>query len=237
VGFYCGTFAPSVTRFNPVPVEPGDGTDVIRRVAMDSEQAQVGLRVGNERYPKPAFFAYTFPKPDDLEHTRIAPAAARWNADLGECVLEDEDVRGSDDPGARGPGVRQQHLRGRRRPVRLEILLARAGDLERLHAHGHAAVAKVDVGVMVRRFGQPADRVSQRDASANDPVRWCAAAPLQNGGTHLSSTPSASWSPDGAAPDRGAGRSSRSPLEAAPDLARSIRAQGPPRLTSIRPVP
>jgi hypothetical protein len=100
VGFYWGTFDLSLTRYNLVPVAPRDGMDVIRRVGGDSEQVEVGFWSGNERYPRPAFFAYTFPPPAGLEEARIGPQTARWNAEMGEFLLDYEDVRGSGDPRA-----------------------------------------------------------------------------------------------------------------------------------------
>jgi hypothetical protein len=100
VGFYWGTFDLSLTRYNLVPVAPRDGMDVISRVGGDSEQVEVGFWPGSERYPRPAFFAYTFPKPAGLENARIGPEAARWNADMGEYLLDYDDVRASHDPRA-----------------------------------------------------------------------------------------------------------------------------------------
>jgi hypothetical protein len=100
VGFYWGTFDLSVTRYNLVPVAPRDGMDVISRVGGDSEQVELGFWPGSERYPRPAFFAFTFPKPAGLEDARIGPEAARWSAEMGEFLLDYEDVRTSDDPRA-----------------------------------------------------------------------------------------------------------------------------------------
>jgi hypothetical protein len=100
VGFYWGTFDLSMTRYNLVPVAPRDGMDVISRVGGDSEQVEVGFWSGSERYPKPAFFAFTFPKPAGLEDARVGPETARWDAEMGEFLLDYEDVRTSDDPRA-----------------------------------------------------------------------------------------------------------------------------------------
>ena len=96
--FWWGSFDLAVTRYNLVPVPPVEGMDLISRVAMDSEQAAVGFWPGNARYPKPAFFAYTYPKPDGFEAYEIQPPAAGWNADLGEFILDYEDMRTATDP-------------------------------------------------------------------------------------------------------------------------------------------
>ena len=85
-------------------VQPGahprraDGTDLIRRVAMDTEQFEVGFWPGNERYPRPAFFAFTFPAPAGIAEAAIAPKAARWDPDMGEFLLDYDDVIAADDP-------------------------------------------------------------------------------------------------------------------------------------------
>jgi hypothetical protein len=100
VSFYWGTFDLAVTRFNLVPVPRNDRVDIIRRVAMDSEQTEVGFWPGNERHPRPAFFAYTFPKPPGIESSAIRPDAAAWSAEMGEFLLDYEDVRAADDPRA-----------------------------------------------------------------------------------------------------------------------------------------
>ncbi len=98
VGLYWGTFDLSMTRYNLVRLPPRDGAGLIRRVAMDTEQFEVGFWPGNERYPRPAFFAFAFPAPDGIAEAEIAPKAARWDPDMGEFLLDYDDVMASDDP-------------------------------------------------------------------------------------------------------------------------------------------
>jgi hypothetical protein len=100
VSFWWGTFDLAVTRFNLVPVPPADGMDVITRVSGDSEQAELGFWPGNDRYAKPAFFAYTYPPPGGIEGAAVHPDAAGWNADLGEFLLDYDAVRRAPDPRA-----------------------------------------------------------------------------------------------------------------------------------------
>lgn len=100
VSFFWGTFDLSVMRFNLAPLPPREGMDVIQRVAMDSELTEVGFWPGSDRYPKPAYFAFTFPKPDGLDSAAIGPEAAGWNADMGEFLLDYEHVRAAADPRA-----------------------------------------------------------------------------------------------------------------------------------------
>ena len=100
VSFWWGTFDLAVTRHNLVVVPPVDGMDLIARVGGDSEQVAVGFWPGNDRHAKPAFFAYTYPKPDGLEDAIVGPDAAHWNADLGEFLMDYDDVRTAQDPRA-----------------------------------------------------------------------------------------------------------------------------------------
>jgi hypothetical protein len=68
------------------------------RNAMDSEQVTVGWWPGYARHPKAAFYSYAHPAPPGYELVALAPAAARWDASLGEYVLDWDDVVSSTDP-------------------------------------------------------------------------------------------------------------------------------------------
>jgi uncharacterized protein DUF5996 len=100
VGFFWGTFDLCVARYNLVPVPPTPGMDLINRVAMDSEVTEVGFWSGSEKYPRAAFYAFTYPKPDNIERSRIRPDRAGWNSEMGEFLLDYRDVRSSPDPRA-----------------------------------------------------------------------------------------------------------------------------------------
>ena len=100
VSFWWGSFDLAVTRYNLVAVPPTEGMDLISRVGGDSEQAAVGFWPGNDRYAKPAFFGYTFPKPEGLEGAVVSPDAAGWNTDVGEFLFDYDDVRMAEDPRA-----------------------------------------------------------------------------------------------------------------------------------------
>ena len=100
VSFYWGTFDLAVGRFNLVPVPPSPGMGRIYRVAMDSQQYEVGFWSGSEKYPRPAYYAFTYPKPEGLERQTVRPAAARWDSAMGEFLLDYESVRQSKEPHA-----------------------------------------------------------------------------------------------------------------------------------------
>ena len=98
VSFWWGTFDLAVARFSGRPVQPPPGSGIIRRVGGDAEQACVGFWPGNEQLREPAFFAYTYPKPAEIEQASIRPDGAGWNSSIGEFILPYESVRKSTDP-------------------------------------------------------------------------------------------------------------------------------------------
>jgi Family of unknown function (DUF5996) len=98
VSFFWGTFDLAVARFNLVPVPPSPGMDRIYRVGGDSQQAEVGFWFGSEKYLRPAYYAFIFPKPTGIEKAAVRPKAAVWNDVLGEFLLDYDDVRASEDP-------------------------------------------------------------------------------------------------------------------------------------------
>ena len=70
------------------------------RNAMDAQEVAIGWWPGDPRYGQAAFYAYAHPAPEGFAHATLAPAAARWEADLGEYILDWEAVRRSPDPRA-----------------------------------------------------------------------------------------------------------------------------------------
>jgi hypothetical protein len=95
-----GSFDLAVSLFSGAPAEP-PSDDFIMRNAMDSQEVAVGWWPGdNQRYGRAAFYAYAHPAPESFGEASLAPTAARWEADLGEFVLDWDDVRASEDPGA-----------------------------------------------------------------------------------------------------------------------------------------
>ena len=66
--------------------------------AVGAQHTAAGFWPGDERFPQPAFYAYTAPKPDGIEAAAVAPEGAFWSTELGEFVLPYEAVRSSADP-------------------------------------------------------------------------------------------------------------------------------------------
>ena len=98
VHFFWGTFDLAYSRFNGRPVTPPPGAGIIERLGGDAEQVCCGFWPGHSRFPQPAFFSYTYPKPDGIERQAIEPAEASWSPQLGEFALLYEDVRKSASP-------------------------------------------------------------------------------------------------------------------------------------------
>jgi len=66
----------------------------------DDREVAVGWWPGDAKYGNAAFYAYASPAPDGFERAALSPAAARWDAGLGEFILDWDDVIGDDDPHA-----------------------------------------------------------------------------------------------------------------------------------------
>ena len=98
VHFFWGSFDLALTRFSGRGAEPPPGAGIIRRMSADAEEICAGFWPGDQRYPRPAFFSYTYPKPDGIEQQVIQPHGAAWSTELGEFALPYEDVRTSASP-------------------------------------------------------------------------------------------------------------------------------------------
>jgi hypothetical protein len=72
------------------------------RNAMDAQEVAVGWWPGDARYGRAAFYAYAHPAPDGFAQATLQPAAARWESELGEYVLDWDDVVAGDEPHAAG---------------------------------------------------------------------------------------------------------------------------------------
>jgi uncharacterized protein DUF5996 len=97
VNAWWGSFDLAVNLFSGQPAEP-PSRDFIMRNAMDSQEVALGWWPGDERYGKAAFYAYAHPAPDGFGEASLSPPTARWSAELGEFVLDWEDVRSSTNP-------------------------------------------------------------------------------------------------------------------------------------------
>jgi hypothetical protein len=99
VNAWWGSFDLAVSLFSGASAEP-PAADFITRNAMDAQEIAVGWWPGDARYPRAAFYAYAHPAPDGIADARLDPPDARWDAALGEFVLDWDAVVAADDPHA-----------------------------------------------------------------------------------------------------------------------------------------
>ena len=101
VNAWWGSFDLAVNLFSGRPADPPSG-DFIMRNAMDAQEVAVGWWPGGPGYGKAAFYAYAHPAPEGFAAATLSPPAARWEATLGEYVLDWDEVWASPDPMALG---------------------------------------------------------------------------------------------------------------------------------------
>jgi hypothetical protein len=99
VNAWWGSFDLAVNLFSGQPADP-PSKDFIMRNAMDAQEVAVGWWPGDARYERPAFYAYAHPAPAGFAEATLSPPSARWEGDLGEYVLDWQDVSGEPDPQA-----------------------------------------------------------------------------------------------------------------------------------------
>jgi hypothetical protein len=101
VNAWWGSFDLAVSLFSGLPATP-PSNDFIMRNAMDAQEIAIGWWPGDPKYGKAAFYAYAHPAPADFASATLSPPPARWDATLGEYILDWDDVRESADPIAFG---------------------------------------------------------------------------------------------------------------------------------------
>jgi hypothetical protein len=100
VHFFWGSFDLANTRFSGRPADPPPGADSMMRLSEDAEQVCAGFWPGSAKFPRAAFYSYTYPRPDGIDLQAVEPREASWNTDLGEFALLYDDVRQSASPEA-----------------------------------------------------------------------------------------------------------------------------------------
>jgi catechol 2,3-dioxygenase-like lactoylglutathione lyase family enzyme len=100
IHFFWGSFDLAVTRFSGRRAPERPNADRITREAYSHEVSSVGFWPGSGNIAGPAFYSYTAPEPPGFRDWRVRPAAARYDAQLGEFILMYDDMRTSATPGA-----------------------------------------------------------------------------------------------------------------------------------------
>ncbi len=97
VNAWWGTFDLAVSFYSGQPVDP-PSDDFLMRNGGDAQQVGIGWWPGDPKRDQAAFFALAYPAPDGFAEADLSPTEARWEPELGEYVLDWEDVRNSPDP-------------------------------------------------------------------------------------------------------------------------------------------
>jgi len=95
VNAWWGSFDLAVNLFSGRPAEP-PSPDFIMRNAMDAEEIAVGWWPGDPRYPRAAFYVYAHPASPGVPTAPLP--IGRWDATLGEYVLDWDEARSASDP-------------------------------------------------------------------------------------------------------------------------------------------
>jgi Family of unknown function (DUF5996) len=98
VQFFWGSFDLAVTLFSGRRAPARPGADLITREAMSHEEISCGFWPGDDRFPTPAFYAYTYPDPPGLSTATLRPAEAFYSQQMGEFLLRYDDVRTASSP-------------------------------------------------------------------------------------------------------------------------------------------
>jgi Family of unknown function (DUF5996) len=101
VNAWWGSFDLAVSLFSGLPADP-PSDDFIMRNAMDSQEVAIGWWPGDLRSGKAAFYAYAHPAPEGFAAATLSPPPTRWDAELGEYILDWDDVCASANPHAIG---------------------------------------------------------------------------------------------------------------------------------------
>jgi hypothetical protein len=96
VNAWWGSFDLAVSLYSGLPASP-PSDDFIIRNAMDAEEIAIGWWPGDPRYGRAAFYAYAHPALAGFAEAELA-APARWEAELGEFVLDWDDVISAPNP-------------------------------------------------------------------------------------------------------------------------------------------
>jgi Family of unknown function (DUF5996) len=105
VHLFWGGFDLAVTRFSGRRAPPHPGgipylPDAVTREAYSHEVSSAGFWPGGGPIDFTAFYAYAYPAPEGFAEARVRPAAAKFNAQLGEFILPYDAVRAAPDPEA-----------------------------------------------------------------------------------------------------------------------------------------
>ncbi|HTR74282.1 MAG TPA: DUF5996 family protein [Solirubrobacterales bacterium] len=97
VNAWWGSFDLAVSLFSGDPAAP-PSDDFIMRNAMDAQEVAVGWWPGDPKHGGAAFYGYAHPAQPGFAEADLGVPGARWDGDLGEYLLEWDDVVAAADP-------------------------------------------------------------------------------------------------------------------------------------------
>ncbi len=97
VNAWWGSFDLAVSLFSGRSASP-PSDDFLMRNAMDSEEVAIGWWPGDQRYDRAALYAYAHPAPESFAGGHLSPGASRWAPELGEYLLDWDDVLAAANP-------------------------------------------------------------------------------------------------------------------------------------------
>jgi hypothetical protein len=96
--FFWGSFDLAVTRFSgrTAPKHPGGVphlADWVVQEAYSHEVSSFGWWPGNDQYPQPAFYSYTYPEPEGFASAPVRPNGAGYSTLMREFIFPDSELR------------------------------------------------------------------------------------------------------------------------------------------------
>ncbi len=98
VHFFWGSADLAATRFSGRRAPERPGADAATREAYSHEVSSVGWWPGNGGFDAPMFYAYAAPELPGFRESKVRPAEAVYNTQIGEFLLPYDAVRNSADP-------------------------------------------------------------------------------------------------------------------------------------------
>jgi hypothetical protein len=99
VAAWWGSFDLAVGLFSGIAVDP-PSNDFLMRNGGDAQAVEIGWWPGDQQHHRAAFFGFAYPMVDSLAGAQLSPTAAHWDQNLGEFILDWDDVRAATDPHA-----------------------------------------------------------------------------------------------------------------------------------------
>jgi len=90
------------TRFSGRPGPPLPDADPVTQEAYSHEVISFGFWAGDDSYPQPAFYSYTYPEPENLTDEPLSPEGAVWRTQESgsSAIFPYEEMRSADSPAA-----------------------------------------------------------------------------------------------------------------------------------------